>query len=250
MIPSPIQDIQKQTIVELQQQIRRWEHRGQRAETTVISTGCDVLDSLFPSQGIRRGSLVEWIGQGEASGAGTLSLLVCPQFGKVDRPAILIEGSRRIYPVALAALGCNLSSLILVRTDSEREALWACEESLRCKAVDIVWARIEHLTSLAFRRLQLAAEESGGVGFLVRSAEALKQPSWADVRLLVAPRPTGGDSLRFQVHAAYSHGKTIRSTANIEVDGLRGTFNTLRDWNDANRHRMEPFESCPVARSL
>jgi protein ImuA len=239
MISNPIQDIRAQTIVELQHQIRRWEHRGQQAATNAISTGCDVLDSLFPGGGIRRGSLVEWIGQGEASGAGALSLLVCRQFGRADRPAILVEGSQPVYPVALTALGWNLASLVVVRTHSQRDALWACEESLRCKAVDVVWARVEQLTSLAFRRLQLAAEESGGVGFLVRSAAALKQPSWADVRLLVAPRPTGSDSLEFQVSVAYSRGQTMRSTANIAVDGLRGTFYRLpggNDANDANHH--------------
>lgn len=106
----------------------------------------------------------------------------------------------------------------------EQEALWACEESLRCKAVAVVWATVEYLTGIAFRRLQLAAEESGGIGFLVRSATALKQPSWADVRLSVTPRPARGENPCFHVAVAYSRGQTMRSVADIEINALRGTL--------------------------
>jgi hypothetical protein len=40
----------------------------------------------------------------------------------------------------------------------------------------------------AARRLQLAAEASGGVGFLVRPAAVRAEPCWSEVRLLVEPR--------------------------------------------------------------
>ena len=179
MIANPTQNTRKQTIVELRNRISAWERRSPQAQTACVSTGCDALDALFPGHGIRQGSLVEWIGDGDASGAGTLSLLVGRRLCKTDRPAILVDFQQQIYPVALSAFGFDLSTLIVVRPHCEREALWACQESLRCKAVAVVWARIERLTGLAFRRLQLAAEESGSVGFFVRPTAALNEPSWA-----------------------------------------------------------------------
>ncbi len=224
MIADPTQNTRKQTIVELRSRLRAWERRWPQVATAFISTGCDALDAMFPGHGVRRGSLVEWVGDGDASGAGTLSLLVGRRLCGTDRPAILVDFQQQIYPVALSAFGFDLSTLVVVRPHSEREALWACEESLRCKAVAVVWARIEHLTGIAFRRLQLAAEESGGVGFFVRSAAALKQPSWADVRLRVVPRPAHGESPCFQMQVASSRGKTMRSAADIEIDALRGTL--------------------------
>lgn len=227
MIANPTQNTQKQTIVELRKRILAWEGRLSHVLTACISTGCDALDAMFPGHGVRQGSLVEWIEDGDASGAGTLSLLVGRRFCNTDRPAIIVDFQQQMYPVALSVFGFDFSTLVVVHPNSEREALWACEESLRCKAVALVWARVEHLTGLAFRRLQLAAEESGGVGFLVRSATALKQPSWADVRLLVTPRPAYGESPRFQMKVAYSHGKPMRSVADIEIDAHRGTLHEV-----------------------
>jgi protein ImuA len=170
---------------------------------------------------------VEWIGDGDASGAGTLSLLVGRRWCQSDRPAVLVDQKQQIHPVALSALGFDLSTLIFVHSKSEREALWACEESLRCKAVSLVWAKIERLTGLAFRRLQLAAEESRSTGFLIRPLTSLHQSSWADVRLLVRPRPSQSDSPCFHIEVAYSRGTTMRSTADFEIDAQRGTLHEV-----------------------
>jgi protein ImuA len=236
MIACTAQNTRKPTIVELRRQLRAWECRSPQAATPCISTGCDAIDALFPGGGIRRGSLVEWVGDGEAGGAGTLALLVGRRLCETDRPAILVDFQQQIYPPALAAIGFDLSTLIVVRSHSERETLWACEESLRCKAVAFVWATVEHLTGLAFRRLQLTAEESGGVGFFVRSKAALNEPSWADVRLSVTPRPGGGASPRFRVTVAYNHGQTMQGAANVTIDALRGTLHEVLV--EKQTHRM------------
>jgi protein ImuA len=225
----------QQTIAALQNQLRAWERRSSPATTDFVSTGCEALDALFPQHGIRHGSLVEWIENGDASGAGTLALLVGRRLCQTDRPAILIDFKRQIYPPALSACGFDLSTLIVVRPASEREALWSCEESLRSKAVSLVWARIEHLTGIAFRRLQLAAEEAGTVGLFVRPAAALREPSWADVRLLVTPRPAVGEFPRFQIEAVYSRGPTMQSAAEIEIDAFRGTLHEARGKKPTHR---------------
>jgi protein ImuA len=220
---STFADRQQQTIAELRGRLSRWE-RPRQKETKCVSTGCDAIDALFPDRGVRRGSLVEWVEDGAASGAAALALFVGRQLGDARRAAIFVDLKRQIYPPALAASGFDLAKMIVVHPSTEQETLWACEESLRCKAVALVWARIERLTGLAFRRLQLAVEESGGIGFLVRSAAALRQPSWADVRFRVTPRPAAGEWPRFQVTVAYSRGKIRQPAAEVEIDVRRGTI--------------------------
>jgi len=51
-------------------------------------------------------------------------------------------------------------------------------------------ADVQRLSWLEARRLQLAAEQGGGLGLLIRPEAVRHQPSWADVRLLVEPLPT------------------------------------------------------------
>lgn len=220
-----LHNTQKLTIGELQSQIRAWE-RGPSVSNSInaCSTGCDALDALFPHQGVRLGSLVEWLGEGDASGGGTVSLIVARQVCAARRPLVLIDTRHDLFPLSLSLFGFDLSQLVLIRPASEREALWACEEALRCEAVGLVWANIERINSTSFRRLQLAAKASSGVGFLVRSANTVRQPSWAEVRLRVHPVPSRHGSPCFRVEVISSHGNPHHSTADVTIDTLKGTL--------------------------
>lgn len=221
------QDTQKRAIVELQSQIRAYERGASINSTTTASMGCDALDALLPSQGVRQGSIVEWLGEGDASGVGTVSLIagrrVCPE----GCPLVLIDTRHDLFPLSLSLLGFDFTRLVLIRPASEREALWACEEALRGQAVGLVWATIEQITSTSFRRLQLAAEASAGIGFLVRSAKAVRQPSWAEVRLKVRPCPSLHGSPSFRVDVVSSHGPNHHSTVDIMIDRLKGTLHGI-----------------------
>ena len=42
----------------------------------VVSSGFEPLDRLLPAGGVRRGSLLEWLGDGEASGAFAVACAV------------------------------------------------------------------------------------------------------------------------------------------------------------------------------
>jgi protein ImuA len=64
-------------------------------------------------------------------------------------------------------------------------------------AAAVAWPR--QLDGRTFRRWQLAAEEGGCLGLLLRPEAARNGPSWADVRLWVEPllrQVVGGDSSR------------------------------------------------------
>ena len=185
------------TVDELQQQIRRMEKGTAATAMSVRGTGYRSLDALFPSQGVRPGSLVEWLGAGSASGAGTLSLVVARNICRTGRPLVLIDTQHQVFAVSLATLGVDLSQVVIVRPESERDALWACEEALRCQEGGLVWAHLGHLSGTAARRLRLAAEDTASTGLLVRSVQAMRQPSWAEVRLLVEPRLSPDESLHY-----------------------------------------------------
>lgn len=217
-------DTRRQTIAELQNQIWAREGGGAPNAKTVYSTGCHDLDALLPSSGVRRGTLVEWIGSTSASRAGTLSLIAGREVCMKDRPVVLIDVDHELFPLSLSLLGFDLSRVILIRPNTEKEALWACEEALRSESIGLVWANIQRLSSNSFRRLQLAAEAAAGIGFMVRSAKAMEHPSWAEARLLVQPSPSRQGSPCVRVEVASSHRKSQKSQADIMINRVKGTL--------------------------
>ena len=256
----------QQTLQELRRRIRACEQGLPADATPVLSTGAPALDALFPAGGVRPGSLVEWLESGPASGAALLSLVAARQLHSESRRGesgtsrspriVLIDTRRELFPLSLERLGFALEQLVLVRPATERDALWACEEALRCEGVGLVWAQFERLTSTSFRRLQLAAEESQGIGFLVRPPQARSQPSWAEARLVVQPRPSGETSPRFQIDVASSHGRPRQSSVTLQLDALHGTPHEISPdvlpatFLPSPSHNLHPAHSLPLVSRL
>lgn len=215
-------DAKQETIAHLQRQIRQSEYGGRRA-ADITSTGSTALDELLPCGGVRRGGMIEWIGCTPASGAGTLALIAARHVCASNQTFLVIDSRRQISPAALANLGLDLAKILIVRPQTKQEAWWACEEALRCKAIGLVWADIEQASATVLRRLQLAAEESCGVGFLLRPAAALRHSAWADARLLVRSVPSCSASPRYQVESVYSHGRALRNNVVVQIDRFAGT---------------------------
>lgn len=181
-----------QTIRELNQRLRQLEqaHQGGAASGEVFSTGIEALDRLFPASGLPAGVLVEFLSEGEGSGAGTLALAIVSSLLGHEGMFVVIDQAKEFYPPAMVALGIDLKRVIVTRPANARDAMWAFEQSLSCVGVRAALCWIDRLDDRLFRRLQLAAELGRGIGFLVRPAAARELPSWAEARLLVQGLPT------------------------------------------------------------
>ncbi|HEV3339657.1 MAG TPA: hypothetical protein VG125_04855 [Pirellulales bacterium] len=153
------------------------------------STGCVQLDRLFPSGGVARGTLVEWLAEDGGSGAMWLALIAAREACRGYGPLLVVDGRGTFYPPAAAWAGVDLERLIVVRPATARDETWALDQSLRCQGVGAVLCLTDRLSPRAARRLQLAAEASGGIGLLVRPASVRAEPCWSQVRLLVEARP-------------------------------------------------------------
>jgi protein ImuA len=173
------------------------------------------LTEAFPGGCLPAGALVEVWSVAEGGGAWTLALLLAKQACVGKKILVVADARRSFYPPAAARLGIDLGHTLVLRTKEHAHALAALAQSLRCPAVAAVIGEFDRLTSAEYRRLQLAAETGGGVGFLVRSAAARGGPSFAAVRLLVTPSlsalPTAG-----------KRGTETRRLIQVEVLRLRG----------------------------
>lgn len=81
---------------------------------------------------------------------------------------VWITKRRTVFPPGLTMFGLDPDRVVFIELPRERDALWAAEEALRCKAVAAVVADIANVDLTASRRLQLAAEQTGAAAFLLR----------------------------------------------------------------------------------
>jgi len=103
---------------------------------------------------------------------------------------------------------------------AQADNLWALDQALRCAGVAAVLAWPEKLDGRTFRRLQLAAEQGGGLGLLVRPEGVRHEPSWAEVRLVVEPLPAVGPHAprRLKVELLRSRGGASGGSVELELD--------------------------------
>lgn len=192
--------------------------RPERGALAVTTVSCGVeLDRAWPEEGLRRGSLVEWLGETEGCGWGTFAFAAACQAAAEGGTLAIVDREGTFFPPAAAALGIDLTEIVVVRPTDDREALWAFDQALRCPAVSVVWGRVETLPGRSYRRLQLSAEEGGTIGFLLRSTRTLSQPSWCDFALAVRSLPTGGD-LRYRLEIVRSRDGITGRSADFEID--------------------------------
>jgi len=178
-----------------------------RRKAGIFSTGIAALDWLLPRKGLAGGTLMEWLHEDAGAGAGTLALIVAGQVLQQGGAFVVMDGKREFYPPAAASLGIPLEHTVVIQPENTRDPVWALEQALRSSAVAVALGWFGRLDSCIFRRLQLAAEAGGGLGFLLRPLACQREPSWADARLLVKPLPQSGPLQSFgrRLHVEMLH---------------------------------------------
>jgi protein ImuA len=196
-------------IADLKERLRAMERSGRKTREPAFATGTP-LDRLLPEKGFERGTLIEWLSAGEGSGAMTLALITAARLLTRGGAFVVVDGKCEFYPVGAAGLGIPLERTVIVRPANLRDALWAWEHSLRSSAVAVALGWIDGLKERAFRRLQLAAEAGGGLGFLLRPDSCRAEPSWAEARLLVSAVPMVGGTSATGVFSRRLHVEVLR----------------------------------------
>jgi hypothetical protein len=162
---------------------------------------------------------------------------------RASKLVFFIDTAGDFYPPAATAFGLPLERLLIIRAPRTTEALWVCEQALRCKAVAAVILPIRNVDAYVSRRLQLAAETGGGLGFLVRSNTRGGQ-TFAATRLRLDPLPSRNPTPRSARDGATAgqqfdpRANTLRNSGGDSVTRrLRVTLLKLRDG-----HPADPFE--------
>ena len=156
-----------------------------------VATGFPELDAQLPGGGWPRAALTELLVS--RPGAGELRLLIpaLAQLSQTEKWLVLVAPPHQPYAPGFQFSGVDLARVVVVKTRSDGESLWATERCLRsgsCAAV-LTWAGCG--SSAVLRRLQLAAEEGKGVGVVFGSTRHAAQPSPAPLRIQLSAHRTG-----------------------------------------------------------
>lgn len=166
------------------EQVQRVWRRADQDHPPRCATALPPLDEALGG-GFATAAVHEFLLERDAAGL-TLAWHVAARAAAAAGWILYLDSAADFYPPAAALLGVPLERLLVVRPRNSRDALWVCEQALRCRAVATVLAPLADLPAQASRRLQLAAELGGGLGLLLRSA-ARASPTFVTTRLRLAP---------------------------------------------------------------
>ena len=232
-------------------------------EEACFSTGALALDRLLPGNGLRQGTIVEWLAPFAGSGAGTLALLAARQACRSPShhsqshqtvvhsrgsTLVVVDSQHQFYPPAVFAWGIGPERLLLIQPRNHADALWAATQALACEAVAAVWASWDRLDVRSARRLQLAAKQGRTLGVFLRPSSARAQPSWSNIQFLVTPRATEMARLEVgdrqplenrcvEIRVVRCQGKVPTRSVYLQIDQMTGELREM----SAPRRQVQPF---------
>jgi hypothetical protein len=167
-----------------------------RVSQETVSSGFAALDAELPGGGWPVGALTEL--ELAHEGIGELRMLgrALAALSRDSQRLAWIAPPHRPFAPALSAAGIDLANLVIVRTASQRDTLWASEQALASGACGAVLAWLpEAVNFTALRRLSLAAESGRALAFLFRAPRAACESTPAALRIAVETAD-GGLALR------------------------------------------------------
>ncbi|MFM7658998.1 MAG: translesion DNA synthesis-associated protein ImuA [Burkholderiaceae bacterium] len=159
------------------------------ARAKVTATGHAALDRELPHQGWPQGGLIELLLA--QSGIGELRLLQPALHALGEQRIVLLQPPHVPHIAAWRDWGLSPKKLLWIRTTRQADALWSAEQVLRngsCGAL-LFWQTSMRHESL--RRLQLAAQASDTLCWLMRPLSASDMPSPAPLRIALQPLAGG-----------------------------------------------------------
>ena len=207
------------TLDELRARIVGLEGYGHRTARPRLSLGPVEIDDVLGG-GLDTGCVHEVLGT--AADGFAIALL-----SRLGGDAIWLLDSRTAaqpYPPGLAALGLDPARVVFVGCRAAADVLWGAEESLSSGAAGAVVAELSASVDLtASRRLQLAAEKGGAIGFVLPSfGKGHMAPNALTTRWRVTPVPSDGQRARWQL--------------NLERQRVGRTGQWKVDWHDETHH--------------
>jgi protein ImuA len=185
-------DAKKEILIKLQQDILLWQGFKPQAAAKAERVGLGEIEQAFPGGVFPKRAIHEFITvlpEDSASSGGFIAglLAVLMQDGAA---CVWVSTSRRLFPASLSTFNVEPERIIFMDVKTEKDVLWITEEALKCEGLAAVVAELNNLSLIESRRLQLAVEESGVTGFILRKDASKATSTVATARWKISPLPT------------------------------------------------------------
>lgn len=203
-MPVSFEQLRAQICALEQQSFERREH--------CISSSFPEIDAWLPKAGFELGSFVEVLQDSVGIDAYSTALKWARPAAALKPAWAVMDSEATFNPVVADAYGWDLQKLILLRA-AHADASWCFAQLLRSSDIGVCFWASSSMDNMVFRRLQLAAERGGGLGFVIRPISALRKPCWGSLRIQVTA--SGSKKVRLRLLHARAQPATQRE---IEVE--------------------------------
>lgn len=202
-----------------------------RVAVPSVPTGFAELDALLPGAGWPAEALTEIYA--ERPGIGELQIVMpaAARLTQTEGWLVMIAPPHIPYAPALLGHGVRLSRLMLIRPQTVEAQLWAGEQALRSGSCGAVMLWLNCVQERALRRLQLAAERSGALAMLFRTA---RTPPFSSVALRLHVSKANGRAI---VRILKRRGGGIPAPVALDLHGATGG-------QPATLHQSAPLQAC------
>ena len=185
----------ERVLEDLRARIARIEDVG-RARRPVVPFGVAEVDARLPQGGLARGALHEVAGGSLGAVHGAAAVLFAGGvLARMNGSVLWCLRMRDLFAPALAGVGLHPNRVIYAEAGDEQTVLLCLEEGLRHGGLAGVVGEVSRLSMTASRRLQLTAEASGVIAFVIRrwrnaAAADFGQPTAAATRWRITAAPS------------------------------------------------------------
>jgi hypothetical protein len=189
-----------------------WRRGATPARADTLPSGLAELDALLPGGGWPRGALSEILIEQDGLGECALVLPALAHLTQARKRVALIAPPYIPYAPTLAAAGIDLTQLVHIDA-AALDTHWTAEQCLRAGCCGAVLNWLPRADYRQLRRLQLAAEVGGTVGFVFRPLSAMRETSPAALRLLVTAGDEGPRIEILKCRGRLEHAPAVRLRA-------------------------------------
>lgn len=206
-------------INDLRTQVARLTGLSRGTALPCLSIGLQEIDRKLPRQGLARGGVHEVYGELSAA-TGFLAALLGRQRPSLD--VLWVTPQDALFAPGLSQFGLDHRRLTIAWASRPGDRLWAAEEGMKDLPHGAVVAEVDRADLTAVRRLQLAAEASGSVNFLIRRD---RQPSSALTRWHIQPASSRDGRPTWQIALDRQRGSEAGGVWLVEWDNATLSFN-------------------------